>query len=644
MAVKNVTELDFDTIKSNLKTHLKNQTEFADYDFDASGISQLVDILAYNTHYNAVLAHMVSNEAFIDSAIKRNSVVSIAKTMGYVPRSARSAKATLNITIEPDASYTSTNLTISKDRVFTSNVGGKNYTFVPDKDYSVDKSVVNGVSAFRFTNVVLIEGTRVTTSEVINSTNRSGPVILPNDNVDTTTLTTKVQVSNTNYNATTFAHSETITGVKSTSTIYYLEERTDGYYQVVFGDGVLGKQLDVGNIVICEYIISNGTKGNGARVFSPPSNITGAGETISGQTIAASTGGFELESTDSIRFNAPRYNSAKGRVVTSTDYETSIKQSNPNIKSVTVWGGEDNVPPVYGKVYISLQPQSGFVITDTEKNEIVNDVIKPKLPVSLVTEFVDAETLYIGFNIAVTYDPKLTTLTSDAIKTEVLSNVTTHFDSNVNELKKNFFFSKLSKELDGSNQSILANNIEMRLMKKLTPTLKTDTRYQLKYNNKLLASSVRTNYFIADINGALDEVYITDRPDETFTASQQYNGQRFNLAKGDLILKTKSTNSVVGGTVGTIDYDTGALDIKSLKIDSVSGSNNDVVRVYITPHESSKNISTDDLVRATEEQSYAVTALPARNIILSLDDSQVDTTNNVKQGVAVTMISRVQDD
>ena len=644
MAVKNVTELDFDTIKTNLKEHLKNQTEFADYDFEASGISQLVDLLAYNTHYNAVLAHMVSNEAFIDSAVKRNSVVSIAKTMGYTPRSARSAKAVIDLTIVPDPAFVSTSLTLTKDKVFTSNVNGRNFNFLPDKDYTVDKSIVNGVSAFRFTNITLVEGTRVTTSEVINSTNRSGPVILPNDNVDTTTLSVRVQTSSTNLNATPFALSEQITGVSSTSSIYYLEERTDGYYQVVFGDGVLGKQLDVGNIVICEYILGNATKGNGARKFSPPSSITGSAENLTGKTVSAATGGFELENINSIRFNAPRFNSAKGRVVTSTDYETAIKQSNPNIKSVTVWGGEDNVPPVYGKVYISLQPQTGFVITDTEKNEITNNVIKPKLPVSLVTEFVDAETLFIGFNIAVTYDPKLTTESSDAIKTKVLNQITTHFDSNVNELKKNFFFSKLSKELDGTSDSILANNIEMRLMKKLTPTLSTPTRYQLKYNNKLLASSVRTNYFTVNINGSQDEVYITDKPDETFTASQQYNGQRFNLAKGDLILKTKDTNTIIGGTVGTIDYDTGALDITSLRIDAISGTGNNDVRVYITPHESAKNISTDDLVRATEEQSYAVTALPARNIILSLDDSQVDTTNNVKQGVAVTMISRVKDD
>ena len=643
MAVKNVTELDFDTIKTNLKTHLKNQTEFQDYDFESSGISALVDLLAYNTHYNAVLAHMVSNESFIDSAVKRNSVVSIAKTMGYVPRSARSAKATLDLTVIPDSSYTSTNLTLAKDKVFTSNVNGRNYNFIPDKDYSVDKSVVNGISAFRFTDIVLVEGTRSVTSEVISANNRSGPIVLPNDNVDTTTLTVKVQNSTTNLNSTVYAKSETITNAKSTSAIYYLEERTDGYYQVVFGDGVLGKQLDVGNIVVCEYIISNATKGNGARIFSTPTNITGSGESITGKTKTASSGGFELETTGSIRFNAPRFNSAKGRVVTATDYETAIKQSNPNIKSVTVWGGEDNVPPVYGRVYISLQPQTGFVITETEKDDLVKNVINPKLPVSLVSEFVDSEDLFIGFNIAVTYDPKLTTQSSDAIKTEILDKITAHFDTNVNELKKNFFFSKLSKELDGVSDSIVGNNIEMRLMKKIQPTLGTAVRYELKYNNKLLASSVRTNYFTVNINGSQDEVYITDKPDETFTASQQYNGQRFNLAKGELILKTKKTNSIIGGTVGTIDYDTGSLDITSLRVDSVSGSNT-AIRVYITPHESAKNISTDDLVRATEEQSYAVTALPARNIILTLDDSQLDTTNNVKQGVAVTMISRVQDD
>jgi hypothetical protein len=211
-------------------------------------------------------------------------------------------------------------------------------------------------------------------------------------------------------------------------------------------------------------------------------------------------------------------------------------------------------------------------------------------------------------------------------------------------LKKNFFFSKLSKELDGVDESILANNIEMRLMKKITPKLGVASRYELRYNNKLLASSVRTNYFTANITGSQDEVYITDKPDETFTASQQYNGQRFNLARGELILKSKATNTVIGGTVGTIDYDTGYLDITSMKVDAISGATNSDIRVYITPHESAKNISTDSLVRATEEQSYAVTALPARNIILGLDDSNVDTTNNVKQGVAVTMISRIKDD
>ena len=638
MSVKNVTELDFDSIKANLKTHLKNQTEFADYDFEASGISQLVDLLAYNTHYNAVLAHMVSNEAFIDSAIKRNSVVSIAKTMGYVPRSARSAKANINLTVQPDASYSDTNLTLSNNSLFTSNVNGKNFSFIPDKDYSVPKSIVDGVTAFRFTDIVLLEGTRTATTEIIGAANRSGPIILPNDNVDTTNKTTKENWVDV------IPHRDKtlLEDVSIFKDYLVIEERTDGLgkIRIKTWDGKEDYYLPFDE----ETYLSNATAGNGARKFSSPTNITGSGETVTGTTTAASVGGFELENIDSIRFNAPRFNTAKGRVVTSTDYETAIKQSNPNIKSVTVWGGEDNVPPVYGKVYISLQPQTGFVITETEKDNLVTNVINPKLPVSLVTEFVTAEDLFIGFNIAVTFDPKITTQSADSIKTSVLAQITSHFNTNVNELKKNFFFSKLSKELDGVDESILANNIEMRLMKKITPKLGVASRYELRYNNKLLASSVRTNYFTANITGSQDEVYITDKPDETFTASQQYNGQRFNLARGELILKSKATNTVIGGTVGTIDYDTGYLDITSMKVDAISGATNSDIRVYITPHESAKNISTDSLVRATEEQSYAVTALPARNIILGLDDSNVDTTNNVKQGVAVTMISRIKDD
>ena len=637
MAVKNVTELDFDTIKSNLKTFMQNQSEFQDYNFEASGISAIIDLLAYNTHYNAVLAHMVSNEAFLDSAVKRNSVVSIAKTMGYTPRSARAASAVVNITVVPDPSYVSNTLTITRDKIFSSTIQGKQFTFVPDTDYTITKTVENGVGAFRFTNVKLIEGVRTTVSEVIGSLNRSGPVVLSTDNVDTTTIRVRIQTSALNAALTTFTESASVLSVTSTSKVYYLEERTDGHYQINFGDGILGQQLDADNIVLADFIVTNGSKGNGARNFRTPTNFTGNSETVTGTTVTAAAGGFDRETIDSIRFNAPRFNSAKGRVVTKSDYESTVKASNPNIKSVTAWGGEDNIPPIYGKIFLSLQAASGFVITQSDKDTIENSVLAPKMPIGLQLEFVDPDTVFIGFNISVTYDPKLTTSTLAAIQSTVSSTVETHFNTNLNELKKNFFYSKLSKEINDVSTSIIGNNIEMRLMKKITPTTGSLTRYEPKYNNKILPLSIRTNFFTADLNGAREEVYLTDKPNADVIAPA-YSGQ------GILQLKTKSTNTIVAQNIGTIDYDTGALDITSLNISSISGDGNTLLRIVATPHESSKNISTDLLIRSTSEQSYVVEAVPSRNIILSLDDSVEDLPNNIKKGVSVTVAARVTDD
>ena len=637
MAVKNVTELDFTSIRNNLKTFLKNQDEFADYNFEASGISTLIDLLAYNTHYNAVLAHMVSNEAFLDSAVRRNSVVSIAKTMGYTPRSARSAKATIDLTVVPASTYTSTSLTLPKDKTFQASVDNVARDFVPDKDYTVAKTIVDGVAAFRFTDIVLAEGLRTTTSEVISSQNRSGPVVLENDNVDTTSITVKVQTSTTNATSEVYSLAEDTLNVTSTSKVFYLEERTDGYYQINFGDGVLGKQLEVGNIVIVDYIACNGAAGNGARQFFLPTNLTGLGENTSGSTKSASASGFNKETADSIRFNAPRFNAAKNRVITKGDYESVIKQSNPNIKSVAAWGGEDNIPPIYGKVFISLQPNAGYTITQADKDTISNTTLEPKMPVGLVPEFVDPEFVHIGLNAVVTYDTKLTTLTTGSLGALVTTKIEDYFSTNLNELKKNFYHSKLQNDIAKLSDSIIGVNLEMRLIKKLTPTLGSSARYEPKFNNKIMPNAIRSNFFIANLNGSRSEVFLADKPNPDVTAPV-YSGQ------GVLQLKTKSKGVVVADNIGTVDYDTGVLDIVSLNITEISGVSNDELRVVATPHESSRNISTDILVRTTEEQSYAVFAQPSRNIILNLDDAAEDTVNNIRKGLNVQMVERIVDE
>ena len=274
---------------------------------------------------------MCIRDRFLDSASLRSSIVSHAKMLGYEVSSPRAPIATINVSL----TTTNATATMSAGTTFNTTVDGVNYQFVTISDVTSR----NTGSSIPFDSLEIYEGTFTRTKYIVDSQEADQRFMLTDVRADTTTLTVKVQNSATNLNAETYSQSETIAGVKSTSKVYYLEERTDGYYQVVFGDGVLGKQLDVGNIVICEYIISNGTRGNGARAFSPPTNITGNQETLNGKTKAVAAGGYELETTDSIRFNAPRFNSAKGRVVTSTDYETAIKQSNPNIKSVTVWGG-----------------------------------------------------------------------------------------------------------------------------------------------------------------------------------------------------------------------------------------------------------------------------------------------------------------
>ena len=417
MAIKNVTNLDFDEVKANLKTHLQSQEEFSDYNFDASGLSVLVDLLAYNTHYNAVMAHMIANESFIDSAVKRNSVVSIAKTMGYTPRSARSAKAYIDLTITPDPTYDSNTLFIPRSTVFSTSVNGKSYSFLPSTDKTITKTFNSaGVEQFVVTGLELVEGRRTTTSEIIDSSNLQGPILLQNDNVDTTTIKVTVR-SNTNSSVTdTYVFSDTILDVTSTSKVFYVEESTSGFYEVSFGDGVLGKKLEIGNIVTVEYIVCNGGAPNGARSFRNSQNLSGPNESIVGTVTTAASGGAVREDVESIRFTAPRYNAVKNRIVTRTDYETVIKAANPNIKSVTAWGGEDNDPPIYGRVFVSLQPEEGFTITTEEKNTLKNDVIALKQPITMDTQFVDPEFTYIGLNISATYDPKVTSQSPSALE------------------------------------------------------------------------------------------------------------------------------------------------------------------------------------------------------------------------------------
>jgi len=636
MAIKNVTNLDFDTIKANLKDHLSSQSEFSDYNFDASGLSVLVDLLAYNTHYNAVMSHMVANEAFIDSAVKRNSVVSIAKTMGYTPRSARSSRATVNLTIKPASTYTSNTLYIPKSTIFTSTVNGTAYTFTPETDVTLSRTYdAGGADQFLATSMVLVEGTRTTTSLLIDAASVQGPISIPNDNVDTTTIVCVVKDNINSSSTTTYIHSDNIVNVDSTSKVFYLEESTSGKYEVTFGDGVLGMKLAAGNVATLSYVVCNDTAPNGARAFTNAAIFTGSGESVTGSVSVNSAGGARLEDIASIRFNATRYNAVKNRIVTKTDYETVIKAANPNIRAVTVWGGEDNIPPIYGRVFVSLQPHDGIIITQAEKTTLLNDTIAIRQPITMTTHFVEPEYTYIGMNISATYDPKVTSLSPNTLQAAIVAEVENYFDGTLNMLKKNFYYSFIASRINNVSTSIIGTNIELRLQKRLVPTLNAKTRYEPKFNNKILPNSIRTNHFTAKVNTSTYTCHIVDVPSATVVAPV-YTGT------GVLQLVTTGDGIAIIENLGTIDYDTGAIDIPALHIVALLGSAENI-RVSATPHEGSKDISTDILVRTTAEQTSAVIPTAAKNIILALDKSASDVPNNIRPGISVTMVPRVAD-
>lgn len=638
MAVRKLTELEFDQIKTNLKTFLSDQSQYSDYDFEASGLTVLMDLLAYNTQYNAMLAHMVTNEAFLDSAIKRSSVASIAKTMGYTARSARASAAVINLTITNiPSSYTSSSFTLTKERIFTSSSNGKTFKFFPDKDYTVNKTQVNGVDGFYFTNVRLVEGVRVDNSEIIDATSLQGPVLMANPNVDTTTVTVSVQESISDSTSTTFNFADNILNVTSTSNVFFIEEALNGFYEVRFGDGVIGKKLTAGNIVRLNYIAAGGPAANGIKSFTPPSTFIGNGETVSVSLVTQSSGGAIQETVDSIRFNAPRFNATKNRAVTSNDYQALILSSNPNVKSVAVWGGEDNDPPIYGKVFISLQAKPGLVITQDDKDTLLRETIAPRQPVSITAEFVDPEFTFIGLTVGVTYDSKKTTLTEGALTTLVNNEISDYFDTQLNALDRNFYYSVLSSRIVGLSNSFIAVNLELRLQKRVTPSLNTIVKYTLPFNNKIQPLSVSSGFFSAKIDQATYSVYIADVPDANVVAPA-YNG------KGTIVLKTSDKNVVVDANAGTIDYDTGKIEFNALNIQAISGSHS-TLSVTCQPHESQKDIKTDILLRTTQinENGSAVVPQPSKNYILTQDNSTADIPNNIRAGTTVQLEARITD-
>jgi hypothetical protein len=630
MAQLNVTELDFATIKQNLKTYLQEQEEFQDYNFDAAGLSILLDVLAYNTHYNATLAHLQSNEMFIDSAVKRNSVTSIAKTLGYTPTSRKSARANIMLQITPPESFTNTSLTVTRDTQFVSKTAKNTYTFYPSEDYFSGLVVLEtGGTGFSFP-MELIEGKRVSNTFVVDQSNRSGPFILPNQNIDTTTIRVRIQQSASVVSNTTWNFYDDIMDVNSTTKAFFIEEGPSGLYEVRFGDDIIGQQLEVGNVVLVDYLVSSGSAANSIPNFSATKTFTASGEIKTVYLDAAATGGQEKEGVDSIRFNAPKFNATKNRVVTASDYETLIRSRFSNINSIAVWGGDENIPPVYGKVFISIQPLPGSVITQSDKDIITRDIIRPRSIVSIQSEFVTPLETYIGLRVSVNYNKTLTSLTTSRIESEVNSVIRNFFINNVNKLQKNFYYSKLLSTVVSTTQSVFSASIQVIMHKRIPVIFGISDQYLAGFNSPIEKETLISTYFTITLSGQEVEVYITDQHTED-TADT-----------GILVIKRVSDDKIIITDAGSVNYNTGMVTISNLTIDLLSGDESEL-RIYVEPFGDAPNILTTDLTTTTDSSTAAVFPFAARNTVLTLDTSAENSTANIPSGLTIAAVANSQE-
>lgn len=626
MAELRVTELDFEAIKANLKTFLKAQDELTDYNFEGSALNVLLDILAYNTHYNAILAHLNANEMFIDSAVKRNSVVSIAKTLGYMPTSARAARANVSVTITPPGAYTDTTLDITRDTIFSASLNNTSYTFYPKEGYTADRSsLTNNTTGFFFEDIELIEGRRVLHQFIVTSDILSGPFLLPNANLDTTTLRVRVQESTTTDTLVTWNYSDSALGVAGDDTSFFVEESSTGQYQIVFGDNIIGKQLSVGNVVYVDYITSHGIDGNYASSFTILQTLSGSTEQKAIATLSNSYGGVARETLDGIRYNAPRFNATKNRAVTAQDYKTLISARFPNVNSISVWGGEDNDPPIYGKVFVCLEAATGSIITQDDKDIITTEVLGPRSVVSIQTEFADPEYTYIGVNATVKYDAKTTSTTSMQMSSAIKTNIQSFFSTNLSKLRKNFYYSQMTGQIFDISPAIISVSSEIRLHKRWTGLESTtrDTDISGNFNAEIRPGTLRSSIAILTIGGVDYESYLVDD------------------SAGTLVVKSVSDDSTISSDFGTIDYTTGVVYIPSALIPSLGGDAPNF-RIYVTPSKESADILSS-VIRTATVSTAAVRPTVSRNIVLKLDTTTSDATYGYETGLAVTSYPQIQD-
>lgn len=585
------TDLDFNTIKTRLKDYLKSKTEFADYDFEAGGLSNILDVLAYNTHINGLTANFALNESFLNTAQLRSSVVSHAEMLGYVPLSMTSSRAFLNLSLVISASNRPTNITIPRGTAFSATASGVSYTFSTLEAYTgLDNG--NGVYEFKTstgdTSIPVYEGTERTKTFLVGEKAEQHVYVIPDTTIDTKTLSVKVFETPTSSNFETYTNVNTAIRINEDSKHYQIKEVPNGYYEVIFSDGyTIGKAPASGNKIVISYLSTVGELANSAEVFTSVADIAvnGTDYPLVVTTESASADGSQKEEIESVRTNAPLLFLSQQRLVTAQDYTAQILANyNYVLDDVVSWGGEENSPPEYGKVYVGLKFKDGTstVVQEQTKADIITTLTDNLSIMSIDTEYVDPIETFLEVETIFNFDPDLTTSTPKATENLVFDTVETHFNTNLNKFDKVFRRSNLLSEIDDLDESILNTKINVKLQQRFTPVTGTSKTYKESFPVAIATPN--------------DEFHTITTSRFTFNSRVCFIRNKLKSTKLQII---NADGGVEIDNIGTYNPATGVVQLEGFNPTSVEGGTD--IKLSITPANQS-------------------TVRPLRNYVLKLDD------------------------
>ena len=555
MPYTQVANLDFEDIKVALKDYMRAQTDFTDYDFEGSALSNLIDVLAYNTYYTAFNTNMVVNELFIDSATLRDNVVAIAKQLGYRPKSATSPTAYVSFTVTYTNPTTDTELLLKKGSGFIATYDNNVYQYVTLDD--VKAQVVNGVATF--TDIAVNEGTQLINTFTVNSALKDQRFILDNQNIDTNTIRVKVFPTGGSFSEP-YLVADNILGVDGNSKVFFLDEIEDERYEILMGDGVLGKKLENNARIEVSYLTTSGPESNGVRTFvfsgvlENPNGITPGAFTTNITSTTASAGGEEIESTAKIKYTAPKAYGTQDRAVTAQDYEAIVRQVYPATSDIIIFGGEDQVPPEFGRVFIALKPKDASYLTSLTKNQIISE-LKKYVVASVEPKLIDPSILFVEMTSKIYYNGQSTDQTPAQIRDKVIGSVQSYLDtSDTEKFNGKFRYSKMVGVIDDADRSINSNLTEVTMRKDFYPSLNSTFYYEVCFQNAFdedcddpVLSS--TGFRVTEYPNF--DVYVEDRSGKIVL-------YRLDSVTGEKV--------VLDSDIGDIDYEKGELKMYNLTI------------------------------------------------------------------------------